>query len=196
VHYFDVIRWLMNETAPVAVTAFGSRKLIRDDSDIPDTMEVLFEFASGAILKFSVNEACSGEVVQNGEVELHGTSGNVQVNENGYRFFSAQAGQFQTWENKNIEKVVTVADLVGDPNKREDSVANLIRNFLDCIKSRQTPMCPLEQGHRSTTFALIANIALARQKRLEWDAEKEQFTNDDLANTKLHYEYRKPWVLG
>ena len=54
----DVIRWMIGERAPVAVTAHGSRKFIDDDSDIPDTMEVLFEFQSGTIIKFSVNEAC------------------------------------------------------------------------------------------------------------------------------------------
>ena len=87
-------------------------------------------------------------------------------------------------------------DLLGDPDAKEDSVARLIRNFLDCVKTRETPWCPLEEGHRSTTFAHLANIALARGKRLEWDATSERFANDEKANDLLHYEYRKPWTLG
>ena len=35
------------------------------------------------------------------------------------------------------------------------------RNFLDCVKSRQRPNCDVEEGHRSTSYALLANIALA-----------------------------------
>jgi hypothetical protein len=53
----------------------------------------------------------------------------------------------------------------------------------------------LEDGHRSTSFAHLANIALATKERLQWDAAKEQFTNSKAANELLHYEYRKPWKL-
>jgi len=74
--------------------------------------------------------------------------------------------------------------------------ANVIRNFLDCIKTREKPLCTLEDGHRSTSFAHLANIALATQKRLQWDPDKELFTNSDEANKLLHYEYRKPWKLN
>jgi len=47
----------------------------------------------------------------------------------------------------------------------------------------------------ATSFAHLANIALATKTRLLWDAEKEQFTNSIEANNLLHYEYRKPWKL-
>ncbi|HYW80089.1 MAG TPA: gfo/Idh/MocA family oxidoreductase, partial [Thermoguttaceae bacterium] len=70
------------------------------------------------------------------------------------------------------------------------------RNFLDCVKSRQTCNCDLETGHRSTTFAHLANIALQTKSRLEWDARTERITNNEQANELLHYEYRKPWKLG
>lgn len=196
VHYIDVIRWMIGETAPLAVTAHGGRSLIDDDADIPDTMEVLFEFKSGAILKFSVNEACSGDIVPDHEVELRGTKGTIRAGEYSYVLNAAEPGQFQTWDKPDIEQQVAQADLLGDPEKREDSTANLVRNFLDCVKSREAPLCPVDEGHRSTTFALMANIALAQKKRLEWDAEKEMFTNDNVANDLLHYNYRSPWTLG
>jgi len=45
-------------------------------------------------------------------------------------------------------------------------------------------------------MSLMANISLALGERLEWDAEKERFTNSEAANDMLHYEYRNPWKLG
>ena len=68
-----------------------------------------------------------------------------------------------------------------------------IRNFLDCVKSRSKCNCDLETGHRSTSFAHLANIALAMQSRLEWDAKKERITNNEKANQLLDYAYRAPW---
>ena len=67
------------------------------------------------------------------------------------------------------------------------------RNFLDCVKSRNRPNCDVEEGHRSTTYALLANIALATRSRLEWDSQAERFTNNEAANALLDYEYRHPW---
>ena len=73
--------------------------------------------------------------------------------------------------------------------------AHHARNFLDCVKSRKKCNADIETGHRSTSATLIANIALKTGKLLEWDREKEEFTNDRSANEHLHYEYRKPWAL-
>ena len=70
-----------------------------------------------------------------------------------------------------------------------------IRNFLDCVKSRKECHCSLEAGHRSTTFAHLANIALASRTRLEWDAKTERITNHAQANQLLDYEYRAPWKI-
>ena len=51
---------MMGETAPVAISAHGGKYAVDDDRDIPDTMEVTYEFASGAIITFSIFEASSG----------------------------------------------------------------------------------------------------------------------------------------
>ena len=98
VHYMDVIRWLMGETAPVAVTAHGGRYAVNDDRTIPDTMEVLFEFESGAIVQFSIHEASSGGGIAGGEIELNGSKGTLLASQDGYRVVPARPGQFQTWE--------------------------------------------------------------------------------------------------
>ena len=73
--------------------------------------------------------------------------------------------------------------------------ANLISNFLDCVKSRNKPICDLETGHRSNTFSLLINIAEEVKTRIEWDSKNEKITNNVEANKMLHYEYRKPWKL-
>jgi hypothetical protein len=51
----------------------------------------------------------------------------------------------------------------------------------------------VETGHRSTTFAHLANLALATRARLDWDAKNERVTNHPAANELLDYEYREPW---
>lgn len=197
VHYMDVIRWMIGENAPSAVTAHGGKFAVNDDRNIPDTMEVIFEFESGTIINFSIHEASSGGGIQGGEVELSGTKGNLVANQNGYTVSPSKAGQFQNWKKLIEPKEVKLDEgrKFGDLGISENSTGNLIRNFLDCVKSREEPWCPLEEGHRSTSFAHLANIALEVGGRIEWDAKNERITNNEKANELLQYEYRKPWKL-
>lgn len=197
VHYMDTIRWMMGEKAPSSVSAMGGKYVLKDDGTIPDTMEVLFEFASGAIVKFSIHEACGGGNIPGDEIELKGTLGNILINQSEYQVVPSPPGQFQTWKQLiNPEEYVIESDRqYGDLDISEDSTARLIRNFLDCVKSRQKPWCSLEDGHRSTSFAHLANMSLKMRARLEWDAENERVTNLERANDLMSYEYRDPWTL-
>lgn len=196
VHYMDVIRWMMGETAPVAISAHGGKYAVDDDRDIPDTMDVIYEFASGSMITFSIIEAAAGGgMFQYGEVELRGTKGTLWADEKGFRITGSGPGQFQSWSQQLQNETVDSKNLVLPDGSSGDSTAALVRNFLDCVISRNTPFCPLEEGHRSTSFAHLANIALAMKTRLEWDPVRERFTNNEKANLLLEYEYRKPWKL-
>ena len=69
------------------------------------------------------------------------------------------------------------------------------RNFLDCVKSRQAPVSDIEIGHRSTSTALLANIAYRTGHQLTWDRAAETITGDDEASKLLDRAYRAPWKL-
>ena len=198
VHYMDVIRWMIGESAPIAITATGGKYAVQDDRDIPDTLEVIFEMSSKAIIKFSIHEANGGGSIKGGEVELNGSKGNLVASQNGYVISPSKAGQFQSW-NKLVEtsekRLKGSANEFGDIGSKENSTGNLIRNFLDCIKNGDQPLCRLEDGHRSTCFAHLANISLELGQRIEWDSHLERITNSEKANDYLHYEYRAPWKL-
>jgi predicted dehydrogenase len=192
VHYLDAIRWCLGELAPSSVCAMGGRFAVDDDRTIPDTMEVCFEFASGRLVIFGQYEASGNKPFPSGEIELRGTLGTVYVNTKGYQIEPEKGGQFQ--DPKPRMKPEKAEDPRG--NENEDLTVMHARNFLDCMRTREKPNADVEIGHRSTTFSLIANISWLVGQRLEWDAEKERFTNSDEANKLLHYEYRQPWTLG
>jgi hypothetical protein len=128
-------------------------------------------------------------------VELRGTKGTLYASEKGYKIIPAKRGQFQKWDNLIGAEEFNAENKLLSDGSGGNSTASLVRNFLDCVKSRKSPLCSLEDGHRSTSFAHLANIALATKERLQWDAVNERFTNSDAANDLLHYEYRKPWKL-
>jgi predicted dehydrogenase len=190
VHYCDAIRWVLEEEAPISISAHGGRFALKDDRTVPDTLQVTFELPSGALLIFGQYEANGGRAIVEGELEFRGTLGNLYTGSegNGYKVVPTSRGQFQ--EGESPAKALEEQRLDGDLTEQH------VRNFVDCVKSRKTPNCDLETGHRSTSFALLANIALATKSRIDWDAKKERVNNNDQANELLSYEYRKPWTLG
>jgi hypothetical protein len=70
-----------------------------------------------------------------------------------------------------------------------------VRNFLDCVKSRQDPIEPVEVGHRTATLCHLGNIAMRLKRTIKWDPDKEQIVGDDEATGLLSRPLREPWHI-
>lgn len=66
-------------------------------------------------------------------------------------------------------------------------------DFIAGIKDGVTVMADAEIGHRTCSMGQIGHIAIQRGKRLEWNPQSEQFTNDAEANQLLVGVNREPW---
>jgi predicted dehydrogenase len=69
------------------------------------------------------------------------------------------------------------------------------RNFADCVRSREEPICTAEIGHRSSTVCNLGNIAMRLGRTVKWDPEAETFPGDAEANALLGRDMRGPWNL-
>ncbi len=77
--------------------------------------------------------------------------------------------------------------------KRLYTSDNHMKNFFDCVRSRQQPICDVEIGHRSVTVCHLGVIAMRLGRALKWNPATEQFVGDADANKWLAREQRKPW---
>jgi predicted dehydrogenase len=76
---------------------------------------------------------------------------------------------------------------------KRDHYADHVRNFLDCVKSREEPIEPVEVGHRTASLCHLGNIALQLNRSLKWDPENERFPDDDDAHEMLSRAPREAW---
>ncbi len=65
---------------------------------------------------------------------------------------------------------------------------NHIRNWFDCIKSRERPIADVEIGH-------LGNIVRWVGRKLQGDSEQEIFPGDDAANAFRQRPQRVPYQL-
>ena len=71
-----------------------------------------------------------------------------------------------------------------------------IGNFLDCIKSRQPTITPVQTAHHSAIPGHLGLIAMVTGRRLKWDSQKEIVLDDAAASQMLGRPYRLPWKLA
>ena len=95
VHYLDAMRWMMGETAPVAVTAVGAKYFTPDsDSEIPDTMICTYEFASGKIMEFNVFEGGLAKPIFKRELELSSGDAAIYASQSGWEIMPVKRREF------------------------------------------------------------------------------------------------------
>jgi predicted dehydrogenase len=203
VHYLDLIHWALGHDAPLAVTAMGGKYAGFDNREVPDTLEVLWQYPGNTLVTFAQYNATAAPAgVRNGEVELRGTKGTLYFQSNGYEVVPDVLSPNEVPARKPTDRTVERAYRNGSKAEIEAKKATgkadtteHARDFLDCVKSRKQCHCDIETGHRETTAALIGNIAHRTKSYLEWDAKAERFTNNEAANKYLRYEYRAPYKL-
>jgi predicted dehydrogenase len=201
VHYMDAIQWALGHDAPLAVTAMGGKLVMEDNREIPDTLEVLWMYPGNTLVTFSqFNASAPPAGLHNGEIEFRGTKGTLYLQSNGYEVVpeSITPNEFaaRTPVDRSLERGWRVGAKPMIELKKGAGRADTeyhARNFLDCVRSRQQCNCDIEVGHRSTSATLIGNIAHKTRTHLEWDREKELFTNNLAANKHLSYQYRAPY---
>lgn len=70
-----------------------------------------------------------------------------------------------------------------------------MENFMNCIKSGETPISDAESHHRCLTVCHLANIAIRLDRKLSWDPVSEKIIGDDQANTFLSRDRRKGYEI-
>jgi hypothetical protein len=85
--------------------------------------------------------------------------------------------------------------LVYDYQARTGRPMSHVRNFLDCVKSRQQTVANPVVMHRSMTTVHAANICMWLKRDLKFDPVKEEFINDPQANRFRSRAMREPWII-
>ena len=70
------------------------------------------------------------------------------------------------------------------------------RNFLDCVKSRQPTITPVETAHHSAIPGHLGLISMMVGRKIHWDVASETINGDPEASKLLTRAYRPPWKMS
>ena len=71
-----------------------------------------------------------------------------------------------------------------------------VKNFLECMDSRERPRSDVEIGHNSMISCHLGNIAFRTKRRVQWDVDAEKVVGDPEAQALVTKAYRAPWKLA
>jgi predicted dehydrogenase len=204
VHNLDMIRWCLGKEYPRRVTAMGGKYAIKDNREIPDTMEVIWEYDGGPLVTFSqTNSNASPTGARKAEIIVRGSKGTMYLMGGKWEIVPEQVTDMEFFARTPLDREGERAYRERKPameaksgGQGPESTQAHARNFLDCVKSRNKCNADILIGHISTATVLLGNIAHKTGSVLEWDGAKERFTNHEAANSMLEYKYRAPYKLG
>lgn len=197
IHQIDLARWLLQLEHPERCYSTG-RRFEPGAAETPDVQVAVWQFPSMIVsfeltlytpymLKIAPNirdsltefpywPQCATRI------EIYGTEGVMYVGRHG--------GGWQVFGRPKREQPVVLAQGNGgfpDPEHKQ--------NFIDCIRSRQTPHASLREGHLSTLWAHYATMSQRLEGTpLRIDPKTEQVDSSE-AMKFFRREYRQPWVL-
>jgi predicted dehydrogenase len=204
-HSLDVVHWFLGAQGPTAVTSVGGRYCLEDNGETPDTQDALFEYPGFTAL-WSHREACAGQTPTG--MEFCGPKGSLTISRTGFLLAGDRkvppenaipqfGGAHPVGGPKRVEQTGPDESWTGSVEDRSGNAREQlrlhVRNFLDCVKSRQEPVSDLESAHRVATACHLANISLRLGRRLRWDPTREEILDDAEASRWLVRPYRPPW---
>jgi predicted dehydrogenase len=189
VHLIDIVHLAMNVEAPLSVSTIGGKFHLTDNRETPDTIVATFQYPD-FVMTYE-NRVCNSQPM-NGRfygIEFHGTTATRFVDRERFEVRPEPAPSNRPQDAVRPETKTEAAAADG-------SFPSHQRNFIDCVKSRKAPICDIEIGHRSSSTAILGNMALRSGQTVVWDAKTERVTNANVkAQGLVARAYRAPWKL-
>jgi predicted dehydrogenase len=187
-HDIDVARWGLGLDYPLKVNSVGGRYHFKDDWETPDTQVITFEAPGAAIIW--EGRSCNGSYDDDRSrgVIFIGENGSLHTGDNSYIIY----------DNKNklvkdVKSDMVVSEGLNTATPGEELDAVHVFAFLENIRNNRKPFADALNGHKSTLWMQLGNIAQRVGHTLNIDQTNGHILGDSEAMKFWSREYEKGW---
>jgi predicted dehydrogenase len=151
-HFIDLVPWFLNDPYPASAVASGGVYLWKDGRETSDVFHALLEYPKGFQVSFAMS-------LTNGAGDRNvwfGTKGTLDIN----------TLRFSGDGSKQPDRVK------GEIRVEPEPTTSHMRNFLECVRSRQTPRADIEAGFCHGVAVCMAAEALHSGRRMKFDPNR------------------------
>ncbi|MDR2850158.1 MAG: Gfo/Idh/MocA family oxidoreductase [Verrucomicrobiota bacterium] len=176
------------------IAQWGSHTILQCQHDLGLAATSATEYEYSADLKKNgmTIRFANGLTLVAQEQGWHGSCG---VRYEGDLGWIACADGYERPEASSPELLRDFTQVIRDHADRTLTPRNHLRNFLQCVRTREAPRTPATTAHRTMTTNLIMDICLDLKRNLRWDPVAEAFINDDEANLLRSRKTRAPYIV-
>ena len=151
-HLMDVVQWFMQSGPPKSALMHGYVAKMKG-AEHPDVFTAVFEFPE-FMATWTLNY---DNAYENGwSILFQGDKGTMILDDEGYRVYA------EPWK-RNAEPAFQ--------EKLPVPIESHIQNFLDCVRSRQEPNCPVRIAAQAVAGPHLANQAFLRGTKVQLAAD-------------------------
>jgi predicted dehydrogenase len=158
-HLMDVVQWMTGAGAPRSAVCQG-RITSAAGAEVPNIFTAVFEYPE-FIATWTLNYRSTYE--DDWSITFQGESATMVLDRRGLRLYADEGPSPAPWSQKvSTVPVKEIAD--------SDVPEAHQQNFLDSIRTRQEPNCPIEVAAAAVAGPHLANLAYRRQTRVVLNA--------------------------
>jgi predicted dehydrogenase len=182
-HQWDGVNLILGMGIPEAVQSMGGLYFWKQDRDVPDQWHVMFEYPKREL---NVTFACTFHNRHHGtNTYIFGRDATLQVHTEWCRVYGAEwkpeypkklAAARRSAESAGLLPSDAAALVPPDyaMKKGELEVTNHIRNFIDCVRSGETPRCGMDRAWEEAVTVVMSVEAFFKERKVKWDPVNEQ----------------------
>jgi predicted dehydrogenase len=188
VHMLDIALLGLKETAPITVSAQGGKLAFPDDDmETPDTLTALYRFNDSILIWEHAIGLGQGHFGKAQGVAFYGENATLVASRSGWQVYPEMS-------EKNGVRTFKSEAVPENLPSNDDRVAHAL-NFLNCIRSRETPVCSIQDGSNVAMIAQLGNIAYRANESIVYDKQKREIVGSTKAAAFTKSNYRKPYTL-
>jgi len=151
-HLVDVVHWYLGQDTPSAATAIGGQNVV-PEFECPDTLSAAFEYPGFTV----THNATLVGTLEGINITFRGTDGMMKLNRDGFTVYQERA--------PIVGSTGLPAPLISARSTGEGTVDH-VNNFLDCVRSRQTPNADIRSAVAAARAAHLGNQAYRTASRV------------------------------
>jgi predicted dehydrogenase len=189
VHLLDIALWGTGKTVPKSVMSMGGAHAFPGSiMEAPDTQHVLYDFGDLTITWEHTFRASNlgAPFGRHHGVAFYGENGLIVADRGGWELIPEVDDSNPKLKKYKLEMLPKQTP-VGDDRDLHAA------NFIECIKTRQPTVCPIEAGAHIARVAQLGNMSQRLGRQLICDASGLPQGADAQALAKA--KYRAPYIL-
>jgi predicted dehydrogenase len=160
VHFIDLVHYVTGLQFPKRVVALGNTYRWKGPYDAPDSVEVALEYPEGLLVRYCTMFGNGA----NNYAKWFGTRGTMDAKNLSPRNAWVASGE----GSGEPDKLTAAMDLP------RPETPHHMKNWIDCIRSRQQPVAPIEAGYAHSVAVIMADEAFVTGRRMTYDHSRRE----------------------